>query len=397
MATTIPSQALTGGFTGVKHSWTDSANNALAIVRNRVVNVQPPEASLLRYLELTQSRGSMWNPTDEGDPVYWEDDGIWPQEVTLGAAFTDADTGTMTLADTTYLKKGYVLQYNNEFIRCTADPASATTVAVKRNFPSQTGLSIGTIANGTTLRILTQAQLQGADKGLMMGVLTDRQSNNYQIIEMGTGIRGSQLSNDTYVNSNQFAYQMGRVMRECRRQLNDAMLFSPAATTATSTVPGTMKGIAGFITENVLTVNGRGTYDVVQQAVMMAREFNDDQAGTFALFCSEQVAADFTKIGEKYLQTPIDLKEFNFKVNVLGGDGWRVEIVPSFAFRGPNAGRALLISPQNIGMKPKRGRDWTEEMDVQTPGADRKEALYRGEFTVMVRNQLSHVFIDGLR
>lgn len=394
---TIPSAALTGTGAGVKQTYSDTLNNELAIVRDRVVKVQPPESSMLRYMEIIQERGGgVWDVMKEGDPLIWWDDGMVPQEVRVTTQFTDTDTGTLVLADTSFLKKGDMLQYGRETIRCTADPSSSTQVAVKRNWPPQP-LSVGNIEVGEVLRIYTEAQFQGAAKGRMFYQKQERRENNYQIFERGTGITGSQAANDTYVHSAQMAYQMGRNLRELRRRLNEALMFNPGAVLASASEPGFMKGFEGYIEDHQFTVNGRLNYDVVEQAVLSCREHNDDETGTYALFCSEQAAAEVARTGKDFLQTPIDLKEFGFYCNVLAGNGWRVEIIPSYSFRGPNAGKALLAASQHIGFRPKRGRDWAEELQVQTPGTDTEEGLWRGEFTGMFRNQLAHAVIRGIQ
>lgn len=397
MATTIPTQALTGHAAGVKQTYSETINNAVAIARQNVQRVQPNRFMFMKTMEMLNS-GSMWAVSDEGDPIYWFDEGMWPQEVTVGAQFTATTTGTLTLDDTTFLKEGNFLQVDGtgESILCTADPASSTTVAIQRNFPVQS-LALGNLEVGTTLRVYSQAQLQGAPRGRLMWKQLDRHENNFQILELGTGITGSQAANSTYVNSQQLPKQITDINLELRRQLNEMMLWGPAANLASATVRGTFKGFEGFVDHNVFTINGPMTYDVLEQMVLSALEFNDSADGTFQYFSSAQNIADLAKVAAPYLQTDPELKKFGFYINVIAGNGWRVELLNDFAFRGPNRGKGLLVSPQHIGYRAKKGRAFAEEMGVQTPGTDTEEVLVRGEYTMMVRNQLAHARVEGIQ
>jgi hypothetical protein len=380
-----------GGFLGTTQAGVEARNDVTVAVKNWFAN-RNPLATRLPYV-----------PVDRVDFLMYGHN-YRPVSGKLGAGISSTGTTTITLDDTSFLMMHDLLEFvdpvnGTEVMQVSADPASATTVAVIRGVAGTSAL--GTIANNTPYFLYGNSRT-GAE-------VTQ------------TGLVSTGLARTQYCQTHQFPVQIGGSAQTARAQVFPGGIQSPfdfnmtmqlqnmidsveltayygrsQAPVDSPVTTAKSNGLRSILTTNMVGVYNSsvptnaaayGPQDLIRDTLQASRT-NGGEVDLLVLstnfmsgLATWGMAVQRLPAGETIFGTPIDVFECPF----LHG----VTIVEAPLLRPYTA---IALTSSEVYMRVKRHPYW----NMRGNRGDMMEGDWICELAVEVVNEAHHAWVDSI-
>jgi len=325
----------------------------------------------------------------------WIEDALLPNTDTLETFSVPDNEATVDHADYFRVGDQIIVGDNTEVMLVTAIDTIAGTLTVTRNYG---GSGTGSVADGSTIRILGNAALEGDEATPARFTSRQRSTNVTQIFSATVEISGSELAVRQLGVRDELDYQKNQRTRELLRDLENCVIngVMPAANPqGSSTVRRTMRGLMSFIASNRFApgVSGfpAGAALTETQLNTALREMWKNSSGNVDLIVvggpEKRAINSFITSSRRYNGSDETFKEL---VAVYESDFGVCRVVLS---RWVPAGTVLLLDSSRIEVMPLVGRSFHFKPLAATGDRDAGQVI--GEYTLELRNETAHGVISG--
>ncbi len=332
------------------------------------------------------------------DPKFeWYEDELLPRQDILGAAATAAAT-TLTVTNYKYFRSGDIILAveTGEQMIVTATP-STTTVSVTRAWGD---VSAAAITNSTKLRIIGNANEEGATKRSLLSTQREPKFNYTGIIRDGWSITNTAKATKTYAGVD-FDEEAAKQLIEHKKHDELMFLQSQRYEDTTGTKPKrATRGFFQWVTTNSLAVGGDLTEPVFDSFLRRAFRYG---AKTKFLLCSPIVAQAINGFAKDKLRVVDSAKTYGVTVNEYINAGRRVMLAEHNLMTNDDlndfdgiAGMAGLIDLSNVSMRYMNGRLSIHNENIQANDADGREDEYLSEVGFQLELEKSHGEMSGV-
>jgi hypothetical protein len=325
----------------------------------------------------------------------WIEDALLPNTETL-TSFSVPDNEA-TVDHPEYFRVGdqIALGSSTEVMLVTAIDEVNGVLTVTRGYG---GSGSGAVDDGSLIRILGNAALEGDEAQPARFTSRQRASNVTQIFSATVEISGSELAVRQLGVRDELDYQKNQRTRELLRDLENCVIngFMPATNPqGTSTVRRTMRGLMSFISSNRFKpgVSGfpAGATLTETQLNTALRAIWKDSSGNVDLIVvggpEKRAINSFITSSRRYTGGEETFKEM---VAVYESDFGVCRVVLS---RWVPPGTVLLLDSSRIEVMPLLGRSFHYKPLAST--GDREAGQVIGEYTLELRNESAHGVISG--
>ena len=325
----------------------------------------------------------------------WIEDALLPNTDTLETFSVPDNEATVDHADYFRVGDQIIVGDNTEVMLVTAIDTIAGTLTVTRNYG---GSGTGSVADGSTIRILGNAALEGDEATPARFTSRQRSTNVTQIFSATVEISGSELAVRQLGVRDELDYQKNQRTRELLRDLENCVIngVMPAANPqGSSTVRRTMRGLMSFIASNRFApgVSGFPAGAALTEAQLNTalREMWKNSSGNVDLIVvggpEKRAINSFITSSRRYNGSDETFKEL---VAVYESDFGVCRVVLS---RWVPAGTVLLLDSSRIEVMPLVGRSFHFKPLAATGDRDAGQVI--GEYTLELRNETAHGVISG--
>jgi len=325
----------------------------------------------------------------------WIEDALLPNTDTLETFSVPDNEATVDHADYFRVGDQIIVGDNTEVMLVTAIDTIAGTLTVTRNYG---GSGTGSVADGSTIRILGNAALEGDEATPARFTSRQRSTNVTQIFSATVEISGSELAVRQLGVRDELDYQKNQRTRELLRDLENCVIngVMPAANPqGSSTVRRTMRGLMSFIASNRFApgVSGFPAGAALTEAQLNTalREMWKNSSGNVDLIVvggpEKRAINSFITSSRRYTGSDETFKEL---VAVYESDFGVCRVVLS---RWVPAGTVLLLDSSRIEVMPLVGRSFHFKPLAATGDRDAGQVI--GEYTLELRNETAHGVISG--
>lgn len=329
----------------------------------------------------------------------WLEDALLPNTDTLDGAVVAGDA-QLPVTNGDRFRVGDQIQPAGSQELMLVTGVSVNTLDVTRGYG---GTSAADITDGTTIHILGNAALEGADRPATRFTNRARRSNYTQIFTAGVEVSGTQQAVNTIGLADELDYQKQERLRELIRDLENTVINGTAAQSSpegSDTVRRTMNGIIPMLGSNVF-VPGQGGFPddgsaggtLTEQMVNAAmRLIWEQSAGSIDTIVAgglqKRRINGFITSSRAY---EAEDTRFRDLVSVYESDFGVTRVVLS---RWVPADTILLLDSSRIDVLPLAGRSFHYKPLAST--GDREVGQMIGEYTLELRNENAHGVIRGL-
>jgi len=329
---------------------------------------------------------ALGNPDNPASNVLheWIEDALVPDTVVSSATISTTVTYVPVYTAkhpqiASNLTVGAVLRSNStgEYMQITA--AAGNTITVTRGFGGSTA---ATIANATSLTVVSAAALEGADVDNDVSMIRTRHTNYCQIIKKDVIISGTMQSVDFAGVNNEFDYQVRARMAEGLKDLEKAVLLSKLSgnTLGSSTAYRTMKGLWDFISTNntsVATLTTTVMDDTIQNA------WDNGGTGTNMVIVADPT---WKRLIDAWNASRIEVSNtddrFHQRVMRYAGSFGDFPVIMS---RYMPSRSVMVVDTDRVNVLPLQGRSFRFEETAKT--GDARKGMILGEYTLEVKNE----------
>lgn len=327
----------------------------------------------------------------------WIEDALLPNSDTLNdsGGISNSDT-TATVSNGTRFRVGDTIQAQGsaEVILVTA--ISTNDLTITRGYG---GTTAAAVADGTTIYILGNAALEGADADTARFTNRSRPKNYTQIFTETVEVSGTQQAVSLIGVDNEFEYQTALRLKEMLRYLERSVIggYAPASTQVGSdTVRRTMDGIISFISTHSYTANSgtfasMGTDLTLDMFLLLIRQIYDSAEMELpTAVCNSFQKQRISQFPGVVMQERSDMGVGTVITQVNTDWG----LVPVVQTRWIQPGQLLVIDRAKVNVLPLKGRSFQRKMLGRTGDAEKAELV--GEYTTEVMNESAHALLAGL-
>ena len=249
------------------------------------------------------------------------------------------------------------------------------------------------VTDGTVLRILGNAALEGDDAPPARFTNRVRKTNATQIFTAGVEVSGSQLAARQIAIDDELDYQKQERLRELVRDLENCVINGVAPGSdpqGSATVRRTMRGIIQSIASNLVDAGGAALdEDLLNQTLRGIWEQSSGGVDTLVVSGLQKRAINqFITSSRGY---DADDTRFRDLVSVYETDFGVCRVVLS---RWVPADAVLLLDSSRVDVMPLADRSFHYQPLAAT--GDRSHGQVIGEYTLELRNENAHGLIHGL-
>ncbi|MEM8737675.1 MAG: DUF5309 family protein [Planctomycetota bacterium] len=320
----------------------------------------------------------------------WLEDTLLPNtdtaagSVTVGSSSVDVDHGERFRAGDQVQAEGsrevmFVLSVNGD------------TLTVSRGYG---GTSAAAVSDGTTLRILGNAALEGDDAPTTRFTNRSRKLNYTQIFTAGVEVSGSQLASRQVALADEMDYQKQERLRELVRDLENCVINGAANDSAnpigSAATRRTMRGLIPSVSTNVVDGGGNTlTEEALNAALRGIWEQSNGPVDTIVVGGSQKRAINgFVTASRGFGPSTERFKDL---VSVYESDFGVCRVVLS---RWVPRDTVLLLDASRVDVLPLSGRSFQYKALAATGDSESGQVL--GEYTLELRNENAHGLIRNL-
>lgn len=319
----------------------------------------------------------------------WLEDELLPNTDTLNGGVDNLVTA-LTVDNATRFRVGDQVQAegSREVVFVTGVAGSDLTVV--RGYGNTTAEAV---TDGTVLRILGNAALEGDDAPPARFTNRVRKTNATQIFTAGVEVSGSQLAARQIAIDDELDYQKQERLRELVRDLENCVINGVAPGSdpqGSATVRRTMRGIIQSIASNLVDAGGAALdEDLLNQTLRGIWEQSSGGVDTLVVSGLQKRAINqFITSSRGY---DADDTRFRDLVSVYETDFGVCRVVLS---RWVPADAVLLLDSSRVDVMPLTDRSFHYQPLAAT--GDRSHGQVIGEYTLELRNENAHGLIHGL-
>ena len=324
----------------------------------------------------------------------WLEDTLLPNTDLIDGAATLADT-SIDVEHPNRFRVGDQVQPEGgrEVLFVTAvDAGGGSTLTVVRGFGSTPAAAI---ADGTTLRILGNAALEGDDAPSTRFTNRTRRLNTTQIFTAAVEVSGSQLAARQLALADEMDYQKQERLRELVRDLencviNGASNDSVGSATGDATTRRTMRGIIPALASNLVDAGNAALDEATLNTTL--REIWEQSSGTIDTLVvsgtQKRAINGFVTASRGYTAATERYKDL---VSVYESDFGVCRVVLS---RWVPRDAVLLLDSSRIDVLPLTGRSFHYKPLAATGDSEMGQVI--GEYTLELRNENAHGLIRNL-
>lgn len=245
-------------------------------------------------------------PAEEGQKLRWKKEGYFPWKATINGAAASGDT-TLTFDEVDIFQVGQVLKSGNEDIRVDSIDSSSNTATVTRGI---NGTSAASIADNAELLISAPIYTEASQAGLSPTKYGEFVENYY--CHLGWSTSETDWSTGTPSVFVDQATRMAKTKADLMsdvipRQFEILTMYGNSVAMDADT-PGSMKGIANFITTNATASTGALSMTAIMDAVETIRQNQGNSEGETVrtLVGNMNMRRIFTALARAYAQYSYD-------------------------------------------------------------------------------------------
>lgn len=372
---------MAGFVTGTKDYYSDSVDHILDL-RNGLDFLTPKNDGIALLKKIGTNGFTAKSPKHE-----------WTETVlaTRGETVTLADgTGTsLTVANAYQYQVNDLIRCENEIMRVTAI-AGATTLTVTRGYAGTTGA-----AHAAKLAYsLGSADPEGSNAPVGLADTGDRLYNYVQTLTTGVSLTTDEIA-QLSTGGNPMNGQIERRFIEVNRELARTMFYGIRFEDTTLKIHA-MGGLKQFVTSNVTNVGGALTIAAIDAQILnIVRAGGDPDTLVLSPYQKQKLdALDVNKqmLGKKE-RTGGNLITNTWQSGVLDHE---LDVIVDHSILDDELW-ILDTSKVKLGPLSNNGVNGAFHVeDATPPGADRKQQVIRGKYTMRVEQQKAHGYLYGL-
>ena len=334
----------------------------------------------------------------------WLEDEIKMKKLTLNGSHVAGATSINVNEDKVPFHPGVVFRVEtpagahvSEQIKVTAVDENVRNLTVERGYGGTTPV---TLADNSILIPVSRPRPESTLAGEDWGREPTTEHNFTQIFDRTAKVSGSAQNIDYYGISNQLNYQVGVMLREITREMNEQIIFGRRVSWesgATGSFGGVLQYVEGGIRD---ATGGTVSMDVVNN-IFEEIFLNGGMSTRYAMVCAPNQARKISTLMTKD-RVPANLatSAAGLAVNKLYGDipAFNGNPYEAFIVVEPNLPKdtILVLDLDKLMIVPLQGRSFSDK-DASPPGADFFARRILGEYTFEVRNAATcHGVIGGL-
>lgn len=331
----------------------------------------------------------------------WMEDGLLANtDVIAHPGLNDSSMSvkTFTVGTLSAFRVGDLIQQDGkrEIMMVTAVNSAANTITVTRSYGSSLPASL---VDGATLRIISNAALEGQDAGPARFSTRTRMSNFTQIFSAPIQISGTEMAVRQVAVADELDYQKTLRLRELLRDLENTVINGVQAESdaiGSAQVRRTMNGLLSCITTNTMTPGGgllpAGTTlseEMLNAALRTVWEKSGSKVDLILCGGAQKRKINSFMASSQRFSTTSEV--FKNLVSAYESDYGICRVVLS---RYVPQDCVLLLDSSRISVVPLAGRSFHYKPLASTGDYVSGEVI--GEYTLEVRNESGHGVLSGL-
>jgi hypothetical protein len=328
--------------------------------------------------------------------VEWFEDQLLPDFDVLAGALAAGDA-TMTVTNYKFYRKGDLVRVNdNEVVRVSATPSSAT-VTITRGFGSIAAAAAGV---GSRLFILSSA---GMEFDTYRDQLTTQKVPRYNYIQAEASpcsFTNEDMATETFAGKEMPNEHKKSMVEQKKKMEKGNMLGQPYLDSSGSYPVRAMGGLEYYIQTNVKDCSGGFTEPEFEDFIRVWFRYG---AREKVLFCSPKVIQSVNGFQRSKLQTFSDENTYGVTMTEYKNAGRRVMLVEEILLTNQNlndltgiAGHAIGIDPNNVKLYYLQGNATEMYENVQNPGVKGRIDEVRGSWSMGVFLEQTHALLTGV-
>ncbi|GIW77531.1 MAG: hypothetical protein KatS3mg104_2594 [Phycisphaerae bacterium] len=324
----------------------------------------------------------------------WIEDTLIPNHDTVNDVI-DSSTVSVNHPDRFRIGDLIRVEGSSETVLISAINSNDQTITLVRGYG---GSVQGSIVSGTTLHLIANAALEGADADPARYTHRNRLSNYTQIFTASVSVSGSELAVNQIGVRDELAWQKNLRSRELLRDLENAVINGLASSIdpqGTGTVRRTLRGIISFLQTNQFVVGQNGfpanpalTEAQLNLALRHVWEKSSSRIDLIVVGGREKRAINsFIASNRRYYNSNESFKDL---VSTYESDFGLARVVLS---RYVPSGTVLLLDSSRIHVLPLTSRSFHYVSLARTGDSENGQLV--GEYTLELRNESAHGIIRG--
>lgn len=305
----------------------------------------------------------------------WWDDVRPPAGTTLGAAYT-AGSGTLTVADTSSLRKGSIIKAGASVFRV-ADVNEATKALAVVPISGDANQLIG-----ETVQFLNNARTEASTPDKSDYTPPVERDNVTQIMDDVVSISGTDLAIDKETTKSTYMTQVKQKLARLYYELGRIVWVNPKVKPANQDDPRLMGGVEYYIHQFGNVAAGAFSLDNLDAWIQEHMLAGIGTYGVPELWIHPNEMANFTALNTSRIRTTFDDKRVGTMIadEYISKHGHVLKIRPDY---NKTPGEIALLSTGGIELKALKGRQF--HIKPLNEDRDAKQSRILGEYTLKVQ------------
>ncbi len=376
------------GYLGSYQSGIEARNDVTVAVRNWFAN-RNPLVTRLPYVPVERVDFLMYTHKYRA------------RSTTLGAAVTSSTATGLTLADTTFLMNGDVLQLidttsgSSEYVQINLDPLSSTTVQVVRGQASTTATT--SVANASVVNLIGNSRNGAAVNQTGLTTIGVSRTQYCQVFQQPVQVGGSAQTARAQVMpgaiQTPFDFNMTVQLQNMVDDIENCCYYGLAdhPTSASDTTTYKMNGLKAILATNNTTTptnaSAYGSTDLIRDTLQTARTNGGEPD---LLVVSTNFMSGFATWGQAVQRVPAGETIFGTPINVLEAPFLHgVTIIEAPLLRPFTA---IALTSSEVYIRNKRNPYW----NLRGNRGDMVEGDWIAELAIEVVNESHHAWVEGI-
>lgn len=313
----------------------------------------------------------------------WMTDTLRPLTGTVNEAMDAVETD-LDVTDGTILRRFDLIKVDDELMLVTA--VAGNTATVVRGY---SGSTAAVHANQVAYEILAPLAVEGGDAGTARSTVKTGAYNYRQIFEDVVQVSSTLEAIEQWAPGSEYARQLMKTMRVLFIQMDKSLIHGKPYI-GTATQPGTMGGLLHYITSNVVAAAGAQLSEALYRELLTGIYDEGGNPDVFVMSLRQKQAQNL------FLDAA---RRTGFEQRVAGSivDSfmWEQGVVDTVIDRWMPQDMVFALERDYIGMGPVAGQTLGHEI-LPKDSRLRQKGQITGEYTVEVKNEAAHGYIDGL-